>query len=168
MVTTLLLPLELEIEAGLRHSGRILVPEKSQVMLPPAKGERKQVEREALEEEEVEGEEERAKVLLGFIIREDTVGDANMRLWNPKLDAVAVATAMDGGVGLWVWERGEMKKISKWSEVVVVGFLVFECLMGHASAQSPTIKAQLVLQDYYLKNKWNWILLNFVWIYIFQ
>ena len=44
-----------------------------------------------------------------------------------------------------------MKKISKGSEVVVVGFLVFECLMGHASAQSPTIKAQLVLQDYYLK-----------------
>jgi hypothetical protein len=76
-----------------------------------------------------------------------------MRLWNPKLDAVAVATAMDGGVGLWVWERGEMKKISKWSEVVVVGFLVFECLMGHASAQSPTIKAQLVLQDYYFKKK---------------
>lgn len=99
MVTTLLLPLELEIEAGLRHSGRILVPEKSQVMLPPAKGERKQVEREALEEEEVEGEEERAKVLLGFIIREDTVGDANMRLWNPKLDAVAVATAIDGEIG---------------------------------------------------------------------
>lgn len=102
MVTTLLLPLELEIEAGLRPSGRILVPEKSHVMLPPAKGERKQVEREALEEEEVEGEEERAKVLIGFIVREETVRDANMRLWNPKLDAVAVATAIDGGVGLCV------------------------------------------------------------------
>jgi phage-related minor tail protein len=67
---------------------------------PPTKGERKQVEREALEEEE-DGEEEIVRVLLGLVVREEAVVDSNIRLWNTTVDAVAVAvaTAIDGCVG---------------------------------------------------------------------
>ena len=57
---------------------------------PPTKGERKQVEREALEEEE-DGEEEIVRVLLGLVVHEEAVVDFNIRLWNTTVDAVAMA-----------------------------------------------------------------------------
>ncbi|KAJ6963074.1 hypothetical protein NC652_001641 [Populus alba x Populus x berolinensis] len=71
---------------------------------PPTKGERKQVEREALEED---GEEEIVRVLLGLVVREEAVVDSNIRLWNTTVDAVALATAIDGCVGLGVRKRRE-------------------------------------------------------------
>lgn len=47
MVTTPRLGLEPRDDTGLREEGRSLWPEKSEVTLPPAKGERKLEEREA-------------------------------------------------------------------------------------------------------------------------
>lgn len=61
--------------------------------LPPLeKGEKKVVEREVLGEED---EEEKARVRLEVKVREETAGDANMRVWSEPLDAVAVATSID-------------------------------------------------------------------------
>jgi len=99
---------------------------------PPTKGERKQVEREALEEEE-DGEEEIVRVLLGLVVREEAVVDSNIRLWNTTVDAVAVAvaTAIDGCVGRGCGREKRVKQ-NKDTEVkwIVVGFRIFECFMG--------------------------------------
>lgn len=67
--------------------GSDLVPEKSPVMLRPTKGERKQVEREALGED---GGEEVVGVLLGLVVREAAVVDSNTRLWSTTVDTAAV------------------------------------------------------------------------------
>jgi hypothetical protein len=76
MVTTPRLPLD----ARLRDKGRSLWPEKSAETLPPAKGGRKLVEREALGEKEV-------KTRLGLAVRE-VMGGANMGRWSAKLGAL--------------------------------------------------------------------------------
>ncbi len=52
MVTTPRLGLEPRYDAGLREEGRSLRPERSEETLPPAKGERKLEEREALRGEQ--------------------------------------------------------------------------------------------------------------------
>ncbi|KAJ7011321.1 hypothetical protein D5086_001370 [Populus alba] len=65
---------------------------------PPAKGERKQVEREALEED---GEEEIVRVLLGLVVREEAVVDSNIRLWNTTVDPLRLRPPLTVVLG-WV------------------------------------------------------------------
>lgn len=75
MVTTPRFDLEPRDDAGLREEGRSLWPEKSEVTLVPAKGERKLVEREALRGEQ----DDVVWMRLGFRARA-VVGGANMRV----------------------------------------------------------------------------------------
>lgn len=89
MATTPRFPRDPEDHAGLRHAGRILWPEKSAQTLPPTKGARRPVERDALteeEEEEEEGDEDdgndAVKVRLGMAGRRG--GSTNVRLAEGK------------------------------------------------------------------------------------
>lgn len=59
---------------------------------PTAEGEKKLVEREVLREED---EEEKARVRLDFEVRNEAAGDAIIRVWSARLDAVAVANSID-------------------------------------------------------------------------
>lgn len=81
MVITPRLPLERGKYAGLRDDGRSLWPEKSAETLPPEKGARKLVEKEALGEKEDE-------LRMGFT----AMGGDSKGRWSAKLEAV-VTTA---------------------------------------------------------------------------
>ncbi|KAJ6427081.1 hypothetical protein OIU84_022640 [Salix udensis] len=103
-------------------------------MLRPTKGERKQVEREALGED---GGEEVVGVLLGLVVREAAVVDSNTRLWSTTVDTAAVVLDCD-----------KEERVNKVRSVIRPDLSLFDILQAlHFNSHDPEAAAMSSIHE---------------------